>query len=109
MTIQELIDEAYTNACAHGWHDTPRPFPETIALIHSEVSEALEAYRDGFNLVEDMVTDAGKPIGIPSELADIMIRVADAAGEYGIDLEAAIARKLAYNQTRPYRHGNKLA
>lgn len=49
-----------------------------------------------------------KPVGIPSELADIVIRVFDAAGRYGIDLEKAINEKMAYNATRPQRHGGKV-
>jgi len=48
-----------------------------------------------------------KPEGVPSELADIVIRALDAAGAWGIDLEAIIDEKLAYNITRGHRHGGK--
>jgi NTP pyrophosphatase (non-canonical NTP hydrolase) len=48
-----------------------------------------------------------KPEGIPSELADIVIRVMDICGHYGIDLDAAIAEKMEYNRTRPMCHGGK--
>lgn len=48
-----------------------------------------------------------KPEGVPSELADIVIRVMDAAVEYGIDLNDEVELKLAYNRTRPHRHGGK--
>jgi len=48
-----------------------------------------------------------KPEGIPSELADIVIRVFDICGYYGIDLEAAIEEKMEYNESRPYKHGGK--
>lgn len=48
-----------------------------------------------------------KPCGIPSELADIVIRVADLSGRHGIDLERAIKEKMAYNATRSHRHGGK--
>jgi hypothetical protein len=48
-----------------------------------------------------------KPEGIPSELADIVIRVGDATAEYGIDLAQEILLKQAYNSTRPHKHGGK--
>lgn len=50
-----------------------------------------------------------KPEGIPSELADIIIRVLDVCGFHGIDIAAAIADKMAFNETRQYRHGGKLS
>lgn len=53
------------------------------------------------------VIKASKPEGIPSELADIVIRVSDICGRYGIDLEAAIKEKMEYNKNRPYKHGGK--
>jgi NTP pyrophosphatase (non-canonical NTP hydrolase) len=48
-----------------------------------------------------------KPEGIPSELADIVIRVLDIAARKGIDIEKAILEKHEYNKTRPYKHGGK--
>jgi len=48
-----------------------------------------------------------KPEGIPSELADIIIRVLDICGFHGIDIAHALADKMAYNETRQYRHGGK--
>ena len=50
-----------------------------------------------------------KPEGIPSELADIIIRVLDIAAFHHIDIAAAIADKMAYNESRTYRHGGKLS
>ena len=50
-----------------------------------------------------------KPEGFPTELADVVIRVGDLAGRLGIDLAAVIGEKMAYNITRPYRHGGKRA
>jgi hypothetical protein len=48
-----------------------------------------------------------KPCGIPSELADIIIRVLDSCHMYGIDIDQAVKEKNEYNKQRPYRHGNK--
>lgn len=122
--INELVKAAHANASSKGWWDKNPSFGETIALIHSEASEALEDFRNGkqptevwyekrssTGLVKKMSLqpfDDWKPCGIPSELADIVIRVMDACGHYGIDLEKALQEKMAYNATRPQRHGGKV-
>lgn len=96
---------------ANGWYDAGRAFGEEIALIHSEVSEAFEAFRDGAHPSDAMyVTDKKgnkKPVGIPSEMADIIIRVLDCCSRYGIDIDIAVTEKLIYNRMRGYRHGGK--
>jgi NTP pyrophosphatase (non-canonical NTP hydrolase) len=51
----------------------------------------------------------GKPEGVAAEFADVLIRIGDFCGGFGIDLERAVREKLAYNRTRPHRHGGKLA
>jgi NTP pyrophosphatase (non-canonical NTP hydrolase) len=94
MTLRDLCERAHANALAHGFYERPREFGTLIALIHSELSEALEAYR------KNRGVDA-----IAEELADIVIRVGDLCGYLGIDLEDAVVRKMAYNETRPWRHG----
>lgn len=48
-----------------------------------------------------------KPEGIPTELADIIIRVLDLCGAEGIDIEGAISDKMAFNAQRPWRYGGK--
>lgn len=53
-------------------------------------------------------TPGAKPEGMPSELADIVIRVCHFCGERGIDLAEHIREKAAYNRTRAFKHGNKV-
>jgi len=114
MDITELVELCHQAAVEKGWwDDNNKTLPEQIALMHSELSEALEEYRLGHSPTEiyRVVTDgvaSEKPEGIPIELADLLIRIFDTAGHYGINLEDAIVKKMLYNQTRPHRHGGKL-
>lgn len=106
-SISDWVALAYDNACSKGFHDEDRGIPESVALMHSELSELLEEHRAGRGPTEiyERPEKPGKPEGIPIELADLVIRAFDFAGKHGIDLEAAIARKHAYNTTRPRKHG----
>ena len=134
MNLTEFSKEVHENAVAHGWWEKEKSFPEIIALIHSELSEALEEYRDNKPMVyyncrydsndvcpcistkcEEFFKDDcckqnaldQKPKGIAIELADAVIRILDYCGRYGIDIEKAIEIKHEYNKTRPYKHGGK--
>lgn len=105
--IRALQAAVHANAVSKGWYENPPTFAELLMLVVSEASEALEDYRNGLPITENHYKDGGKPCGIPSELADIVIRVLDMCGYYGIDLAAAIQEKHEYNKTRQYRHGGK--
>jgi NTP pyrophosphatase (non-canonical NTP hydrolase) len=74
-----------------------------IALITSELSEALEAVR------KDTVQDSHIPEfhGLEAELADAVIRIMNLADDTGARLAEAIIAKAAYNAGRPYKHGDK--
>lgn len=167
MLTNDKIAAIHANAVAHGfWEPGSEPtFGEYCALIHEEISEAFSAWRN--NEPDEYVVD-GKPEGVWVELADVVIRCADAmaawgckfevtnmrvdvrtdsfgmfaailhsfvtdmywyenekrlinlelcvivtavylfAGHNGIDLDAIIDRKCAYNATRPWRHGKRM-
>lgn len=78
-----------------------------LALISSEVTEAIEELRHGHTIDEQYFSAGDKPEGVPSELADIVIRTLDLADEAGIDLIDVILNKLAFNGTRGKMHGGK--
>lgn len=99
-----------------------------LGLIGTEVAEAIEEVRHGHEMPElyftggrdmagltirpsDQVADfhgvLRKPEGVPSELADVLIRVFDIADAYSIDLADALIAKLNHNATRGLHHGGK--
>ncbi len=182
--MAEMTARIVANNTRLGWYEHTATFPEAMALLHSEVSEILDAWRQwGFEdttaprvfLPGGQPGALPKPEGVGSEFADVYIRLMDdawifgridlegvaspgrfalsdsfaanlntlhniisrasmaddvswdnpdstevawefgsiltflrqLAGHAGIDLYAETQRKMAYNETRPYRHGNK--
>ena len=132
--LNALAAQVHDNAVAHGFWDGPWNFGEQIALMHSELSEALEAHRAGMPdeyalhhpgcpnrlFIDDRgdslfaapslrpATDGCigcKPEGVAVELVDCLTRILDTLHARGADIEQIVARKMAYNAGRPAMHG----
>lgn len=99
VAAQQLAHSTAMNA---GWYRDPetgahvkRNVGEVIALMHSELSEALEAYRK--DLLDDKLPE--RP-GIEVEFADCILRIFDAAAALDLDVPGAIIEKNRYNRRR---------
>ena len=112
ISINELAKTIYKANRAKGFWDIMAKHidePEIIdllvatkiSLMHSELSEALEAHRK--SLKDNHLTDYD---GLVVELADTLIRILDLCGAFDMPIGEVIEKKLAYNTSRPHKHGN---
>ncbi len=85
-----------------GFAALPMNHGEQIALMHSELSEALEGHRKG--LMDDHIPARSM---LECEMADVVIRIMNYGRATGLDISGAILEKAKYNSTRPYLHGGK--
>lgn len=137
--LNNLSKRIYEAHKAKGfWDEDPlsRNVGECIALMHSELSEGLEHYREHGKVIDlhndlevcnfvEFLEDGGEPVPeeyssfkdefetrikntLQDELADTIIRVLDFCGAHKIDIDSHIQLKLAYNKLRPHKHGKKL-
>ena len=105
-TLNSLGQYAHDMAVLKGWYDgtSSRSSAELIALMHTELSEALEAFRAG-NKASDKIP---QHMQASEEFADCIIRILDAAEHLGLNVGAALVAKLEYNRGRDRRHGGKV-
>jgi len=131
MSLNELRDEIFAYAEKQGFHEAPFNFGESLMLIVSELSEALEADRKGKYAENPLVPMTNEKVGydnllnikpetiterfyktfvkgtVEEEIADAIMRLCALAGHNSIDLDWHIKAKMAYNKTRPFKHGKK--
>ena len=115
--LNKLATEIHENAKSKGFFDSQKNIGEMLCLIHSEVSEALEADRidkhcskKSINYLDEIewseshfVTNIKNTF--EDELADVVIRVLDLCAFKEIDIESHIKAKMRYNSSRPHKHG----
>jgi NTP pyrophosphatase (non-canonical NTP hydrolase) len=104
--INDLQKQVHKTATEKGfWESLLEEYPDEvkeafygqkIALCHTELTEALEALREG---------ESKERIG--EEFGDCVIRILDLCEKLGVDLERCILDKKAINQKRPHKHGKR--
>lgn len=118
LNLNELAREAHQIAVEHGWWEKEPTFGELVALMHSELSEALEEYRAGNRIrpgqptpmvyysgggyvATDTTKCCKKPEGIAVELADCIIRILDWAGHENVNMDRIFFEVMEAHKDQP--------
>lgn len=102
--IEQFQEQIYSAMQVNGfWSGDQDNFGQKVALVHSELSELLEANRKAVT-DDDKIPDF---TGEEAEAADAIIRLLDMSGRYQWRLGEAIVAKMLVNLNRPYKHGKQ--
>lgn len=106
--LDQLASKAYYDSAVKGFGLPNGSTVEdrmctAIALIHSELSEAVEALRNG-NPPSEKIPDFSQ---LEEEMADALIRILDFSGRHNLKIGKAVVYKMEYNKNRPHKHGKK--
>lgn len=105
LSLTDLAITIHAQNKAKGWHEEDHHSAVYHMLVVTELAEATECAR---NAEPDHYLDAkGKPCGEAVEIADALIRILDYCGYRKWDVDEIVKEKLAFNKTRPHRHGGK--
>ncbi len=119
--LTEKSRQVYEANVKKGFYEDKKNIGEMLALIHSEVSEVLEAHRnDDFTekgIIQDLFCETEENFihifktkiqdTFEDEVADIVIRCLDLCGYLQIDISKHVEAKIRYNSTRPFKHGKR--
>jgi len=117
-SINEIAADIAFTSESKGFHITVDEVDRKLLLAVSEICEAQDQLRDGHGLTQiyystnagygdDRMHGDSKPEGFPVECADAIIRLLHLMHWAGIDINEVIEQKIAYNKTRPPKHGRQ--
>ena len=105
ISLNTLRDAIYGDAVAHGlWEEYYPAATDCVDFIRDEVIEleyAAMNWRNGYNENSKFYPE------FCQELADVIIMCLSVAGKLGIDIDAAVRRKMEINRARPWKHGKE--
>ena len=97
--IEAMARDAFKTADEKGWHDVERSYDDIIALINSELGEAVEELRKNADFSHRYYREDGKPEGFTVEVADAIVRVFDSLGLFKQHDEAIKTLAKGYKDT----------